>query len=109
MPTPTANAVSASSVTATTPAITLRRNGACSSRLGRVRAGDIRLRLIGTRPAFLGAGLACARLVAGAGQPQAETHRALGVDQGRAVTSQFAPQVGDVGGHDRAGAGEGVV
>src|ERR1700734_2614862 len=109
MTTPTSNTVRASSVTTTTPAITLSRNGACSSRLGRVRTGDIRLRLIGTRLAFIGAGLACARLVAGPGQAQAETDRALGVDQVRPVTGQFAPQVGHIGRHDRAGAAEVVV
>src|SRR5580704_7383051 len=109
MTTPTSNTVRASSVTTTTPAITLSRSGACSSRLGRVRTRDIRLRLIGTCLAFIGAGLACAWLVAGPGEAQAETDGALGVDQVRPVTGQFAPQVGDVGRHDRAGPAEVVV
>src|SRR5580693_937952 len=109
MTTPTSNTVRASSVTTTTPAITLRRNVACSSRLGRAGAREIRLRLIGTRLAFVRADPACAWLVAGPGEAQAETDRALGVDQVRPVTGQLAPQVGDVGGHDRAGAAEVVV
>src|ERR1700683_4671261 len=105
--TPTSNTVRASSVTTTTPAITLRRNVACSSRLGRARTGDIRLRLIGTRLAFVWADPACAWLVAGPGQAQAETDGALGVDQVRPVTGQLAAPGGDGGGHDRAGGGEG--
>src|SRR5580693_4543254 len=109
MTTPTSNTVRASSVTTTTPAITLRRNVACSSRLGSAGAREIRLRLIGTRLAFIGVGLACAWLVAGPGEAQAETDGALGVDQVRPVTGQFAPQVGDVGRHDRAGPAEVVV
>src|ERR1700689_820653 len=96
MTTPTSNTVRASRVTTTTPAITLRRNVACSSRLGRVRTGDIRLRLIGTRLAFVRADPACAWLVAGPGEAQAETDGALGVDQVRPVTSQLAQQVGGV-------------
>src|SRR5579875_2347566 len=104
--TPTSNAVSASSVTATTPAITSRRSGACSSRPGRARIREDRLRLIGTRLAFVGAGSACTRLVAGPGKAEAETDRALGVDQVRPVTGQFAPKVGDVGRDDVAGAAE---
>jgi len=41
--TPTSNAASATSVTTTTPAITLRRNRTCSRRLGKLRARELQL------------------------------------------------------------------
>jgi len=47
--TPTSNAASAMSVTTTTPAITLRRNGTHSHRLSNLRARELQLWLIGTR------------------------------------------------------------
>src|ERR1039457_2397905 len=101
---PMSNATSATSVTTTTPAITLSRNWARSSRLSSARAREARLCLIGTRLAFIWAGL-----LAGARQAQAVADGALGADQLRSVAGQLAPQVGDVGRHDRAGSAEVIV
>src|ERR1039457_3468142 len=101
---PMSNATSATSVTTTTPAITLSRNWARSSRLSSARAREARLCLIRTRLAFIRAGL-----LAGARQAQAVADGALGADQVRSVAGPLAPQVGDVGRHDRAGHGEAIL
>src|SRR5690348_14096371 len=93
----TSNAASATSVTTTTPAITLSRSWTRSSRVSIAVAGGVRLGVIRARLAFIGADLAGTRLVAGTGQAQAVADGALGVDQLRPVADQLAPQVGDVG------------
>src|ERR1051326_5801737 len=93
---PMSNATNATSVTTTTPAITLIRSWARMSCRGRATA---RLWLIGNPLSW----------IAGSGQAQAVADGALGVDQLRAVAGQLAPQVGYVGRHDRAGSAEVVV
>src|ERR1039457_4550126 len=82
---PMSNATSATSVTTTTPAITLSRNWARSSRLSSARAREARLCLIRTRLAFIRAGL-----LAGARQAQAVADGALGADQVRSVACPLA-------------------
>src|ERR1035438_4336901 len=104
---PTSNATSATSVTTTTPAITLSRNWARSSRLSSARAREALLCLTGTRLAFIWAGLLTG--VVGTRQSQAVADGALGVDQVRPVAGQLAPQVGDVARYHRAGSAEVIV
>src|ERR1035437_7647700 len=101
---PTSNVTSATSVTTTTPAITLSRNWARSSRLSSARAREARLCLIRTRLAFIRAGL-----LAGARQAQPVPEGAWGGDRARPAAGQLAPQVGDVGRHARAGPAEVIV
>src|ERR1022692_4345100 len=101
---PTSKAISATSVTTTTPAITLSRNWARSSRLSSALAREVRLWPIGIRLAFI---RSC--LLAGSRQAQAVADGTLGPDQVRPVAGQLAPQVGDVGRHERAGSAEVIV
>src|SRR5215472_10875919 len=98
-------ATRAITVTASTPASTRvrswARGGRCSVRMAR-QSG-----LRGSHRGGLGAGTVDP--LGGGGQAQAVADAPLGMDHVRAVLCQFAPQIGDVGGDNRARAAEVVV